>query len=96
MKVFTFDLTATDGPFTAKRKPGGPEPKDIPKELDLGGNLMVDAVEVERIRKTCEACAIKGTLPQYNSVKAAVSEEEGDGVKVIFLHPAFHGSKAEF
>ena len=97
MKTYTFDLTGKDGPFTIKQKDGAPIRKDVPKELDLGGNLMVDAVEVERIRKTCEVCSAKGLIPQWGGVSAIVTEEGTDsGVKVVFLHSAFPGGRWEF
>lgn len=97
MKTYTFDLAGKDGPFTEKDKPGAALRKDVPKELDLGGNLMVDMEEVERVRKTCEVCSLKGLIPQWGGVLAIVTEEGTDsGVKVVFLHSAFQGGRAEF
>lgn len=97
MKTYTFDLTGKDGPFTVKQKDGAPIRKNVPANLDLGGNLMVDMEEVLKVRKTCAACDYKGLIPQWGGVSAIVTEEGTDsGVKVVFLHPAFPGGRAEF
>lgn len=86
-KVFTFDLTGKALPVKLDRPPGAPASAAVPtSEWDNEAGPM---------RRTCEVAAVKGIVPQWFGVPAVITEEPGEGVKVVVKHPGLPGGQAE-
>jgi hypothetical protein len=91
MKVFTFKPGYA--PVVWERPQGGPAAASQVK-MDAGVPVL-DIVEIEKLKKVCEAAVIKGTPVKWNGCEATVTEAEGEGVHLVFIHSVFPDGRME-
>lgn len=60
------------------------------------GKTVLSEEECQKIKRSCEAVALKGLTLMHSYAAITPIEEEGEGVVLRVIDPAIPGGKAEF